>query len=91
MDPVHTVNNEPDTTSVTSNNGPFDPLTANTVEPDLYMSTLPVANNEPDILTVWLSWLTNDAVEANDEDTALSTYDAVCAVVTNEEVAAFCA
>jgi hypothetical protein len=90
-DPVHTVNSEPDTTSVTSNNGPFDPLTANTVEPDLYMSTLPVANNEPDMFTVWLSWLTYDAVEANDADTALSTYDAVCAVVTNDAVVAFCA
>ncbi len=81
MDPVHTVNNEPDTTSVTSNNGPFDPLTANTVEPDLYMSTLPVANNEPDILTVWLSWLTNDAV------VAFCAHDAV---PNNEPVIPFC-
>jgi len=34
VEPVHTVNRGPDITSVTSNNGPFDPLTANAVEPD---------------------------------------------------------
>ncbi len=82
------MNNEPDTTSAMSNNGPFDPLTANTIEPDLYMFTLPVAFNEPEISTAWFNWLTYDAVDANDDDTALSTYDAVCANTTYEAVCA---
>jgi hypothetical protein len=55
VDPVHTVNSEPDTASSTSNNTPFDPLTANTVEPELYMFTLPVALIEPDMFTVWFN------------------------------------
>ena len=67
------MNNEPDTTSAMSNNGPFDPLTANTIEPDLYTFTLPVALIEPDISTAWFNWLTYDAVYANDDDTAFST------------------
>jgi hypothetical protein len=87
-DPVYMVHSEPDTASVTSNNGPFDPLTMNGDEPDLYMFTLPVAFNEPEISTAWFNWLTYDAVDANEADTALSTYDAVCANVTNDAVAA---
>ena len=67
------MNNEPDTTSDTSNNGPAEPLTANTVDPDLYILTLPVVLIEPDMFTAWFNWLTYDAVDANDDDTALST------------------
>ena len=76
-DPVYMVHSEPDTESVTSNNVPCDPLITSGDEPDLYMFTLPVANSEPDMFTVWFNWLTYDAVDANDDDTALSTYDAV--------------
>ena len=76
-DPVYMVHSEPDTVSVTSNNGPFDPLTISGDEPDLYRFTLPVAFNEPEINTAWFNWLTYDAVDANEADTALSTYDAV--------------
>jgi hypothetical protein len=77
VDPVATVNSEPDTASVTSNNGPCDPLTTSGDEPDLYMFTLPVAFSEPEMSTAWFNWLTYDAVAANDDDTAFSTYDAV--------------
>jgi hypothetical protein len=71
VDPVHTVNNEPETTSSTENNTPVDPLTATTFEPDLYVLNEPVNTN------VWFNGLTYDAVDANDDDTAFSTYDAV--------------
>jgi hypothetical protein len=91
VDPVATVNSAPEIVSVTEINGPVDPLIDNTVEPDLYMFTLPVAFNEPDMFTVWFSWLTYDAVDANDADTAFSTYDAVCAVTTYDAVAAWVA
>jgi hypothetical protein len=76
-DPVYMVHSEPDTASVTSNNGPFDPLITSGDEPDLYMFTLPVAFSEPEMSTAWFNWLTYDAVDANDDDTAFSTYDAV--------------
>jgi hypothetical protein len=72
-EPVYIVHNEPDTESVISNNGPCDPLTTSGDEPDLYMVTLPVAFNEPDMFTVWFNWLTYDAVEANDALIALVT------------------
>jgi hypothetical protein len=42
--------------------------------------------NEPFNVSVWLSGLTNDAVDANDADTAFKTYDAVCAVPTKDAV-----
>ena len=71
VEPVHTVNREPETTSSTENNTPVDPLIATTFEPDLYVLSEPVNTN------VWFNGLTNDAVDANDDDTALSTYDAV--------------
>jgi hypothetical protein len=80
VDPVHTVNNEPETTSSTENNTPVDPLTATTFEPDLYVLSEPVNTN------VWFNGFTYDAVDANDDDTALSTYDAVCAFCTNDAV-----
>ena len=76
-DPVYMVHSEPDTVSVTSSIGPNEPLTVNMLEPDLYMFTLPVALSEPDMFTAWFNWLTYDAVDENDADTALSTYDAV--------------
>jgi hypothetical protein len=47
VDPVATVNSAPEFVSVTVINAPVDPLTDNTVEPELYMSTLPVTPNEP--------------------------------------------
>jgi hypothetical protein len=73
VDPVATVNSGPEFESVTVINCPVEPLTDNTVEPDLYMLTLPVVLSEPDMFTVWLSWLTYDAVDENDALTAFAT------------------
>jgi hypothetical protein len=87
-DPVYIVHSEPDTESVTSNNGPFDPLITSGDEPDLYMFTLPVAFNEPEMSTAWFNWLTYDDVDANEADTAFNTYEEVCASVTNDAVSA---
>jgi hypothetical protein len=95
VDPVHTVNSEPETTSSTENNTPVDPLIVTTFEPDLYVLSEPVNTN------VWFNGFTYDAVDANDDDTAddavsayeaetaCSTYDAVCAVATYDAVCAF--
>jgi hypothetical protein len=72
VEPVHTVNNEPETTSSTVNNTPVEPLTATTFEPDLYVLSEPVNTN------VWFNGFTNDAVDANDADVAIdavSAYD----------------
>ena len=45
----------------------------------------PLTVKDPDTTTAWLSWLTLEAVEANDELTAFNTYDAV---VANEALVA---
>jgi len=66
VEPVHTVNSEPETTSSTENNTPVDPLIATTFEPDLYVLSEPVNTN------VWFNGFTNDAVDANDADIACS-------------------
>ena len=101
VDPVATVNSAPEFVSVTVINVPVDPLTDNTVEPDLYMSTLPVTPNEPVICAepVYGNAATTpvicDAVNAYDDDSelfeydAVATYEAVCANVTNDAVCAF--
>ena len=73
VDPVATVNSGPEMLSVTEINGPVEPLTVSTVEPDLYMFTLPVALSEPEMFTAWFNWLTYDAVAEYEADTAFST------------------
>ena len=99
-EPELTWNNEPDNVSFTVNNGPVDPLIDNTVEPELYIDTLPVTPNDPVICAdpVYGNAATDpskydavnayDAVTDLDADTALSTYDAVCAFATYDAVCA---
>ena len=101
VEPVATVNNGPEMLSVTESNGPDDPLTVSTVEPDLYMSKLPVTPNEPVICAdpvygnAATTPVTYDAVNAYDADSelfeydAVTTYEAVCASVTYDAVCAF--
>ena len=82
-DPVDTVNNGPEILSVMDINGPVEPLTANTVEPDLYMFTLPVTLSEPVICADPVYGnaatipVTCDAVNAYDADSDELEYDAV--------------